>query len=62
MKILVIGPSDTKSRGGMATVINGIRNSKVLNDKFDIDIFPSYIDGNIVVRLLYSIYVYVKFL
>lgn len=62
MKILVIGPSDTKSRGGMATVINGIRNSKVLNDKFDIDIFPSYIDGNIVVRLLYSIYGYVKFL
>lgn len=62
MKILVIGPSDTKSRGGMATVINGIRNSKILNEKFDIDIFPSYIDGNIAIRLLYSIYGYVKFL
>ena len=62
MKLLVIGPSDTKSRGGMATVINGIRNSKVLNEKYDIDIFPSYIDGNILTRLLYSVYAYIKFL
>lgn len=62
MKVLVVGPSDTKSRGGMATVINGIRNSKVLNEKYDIDIFSSYIDGNILTRLLYSIYAYIKFL
>lgn len=62
MKILVIGPSDTKSRGGMAVVIHDIRNSKVLNKSYDIDIFPSYIDGNIAVRLLYSIFGYLKFL
>lgn len=62
MKVLVVGPSDTKSRGGMATVINGIRNSKVLNEKYDIDIFSSYIDGNILTRLLYSIYAYIRFL
>ncbi len=61
-KVLVIGPSDTKSRGGMATVISGIRNSKILNKKYDIDIFPSYIDGNILTRFLYSVYAYIKFL
>ena len=61
-KVLVIGPSDTKSRGGMATVISGIRNSKILNKKYDIDIFPSYIDGNILTRIIYSIYAYIKFL
>ena len=52
MKVLVIGPSDTKSRGGMATVISGIRNSKILSEQYEVDIFSSYIDGNIVVRLL----------
>ena len=62
MKVLVVGPSDTKSRGGMATVISGIRNSKVLNEKYDIDIFASYIDGNIITRLMYSVYAYIKFL
>ena len=62
MKVLVIGPSDTKSRGGMATVISGIRNSKILSEQYEVDIFSSYIDGNIVVRLLYSIYAYLKFL
>lgn len=61
-KVLVVGPSNTKSRGGMATVIGGIRNSKILNLRYDIDIFPSYIDGNILVRLLYSLYGYLKFL
>lgn len=39
MKVLVVGPSDMKSRGGMATVIRGIRNSKILNQKYSIDIF-----------------------
>lgn len=62
MRVLVIGPSNTKSRGGMATVISGIRGSKVLNEKYDIDIFPSYIDGNILVRLLYSAFGFLKFL
>lgn len=62
MRILIIGPSDTKSHGGMATVINGIRNSKILNEKYDIDIFPSFIDGNIIIRFIYSLIAYLKFL
>ena len=61
MKILVIGPSPEKSKGGMATVISEIKNDKELNKEFDIDIFESYIDGNIIVRTIYCIYAYLKF-
>lgn len=34
MKILVIGPSPTRSKGGMATVIEEIAKDKKLNEKF----------------------------
>lgn len=61
MKILVIGPSPNNSKGGMATVIQEIKDDIKLSQKFDIDIFDSYIDGNIVSRLLFSIYAYAKF-
>lgn len=54
MKILVIGPSPEKSKGGMATVIKGIRDDKELNEKYDIDIFDSYVDGSKVKRALYT--------
>lgn len=62
MRVLVIGPSDTGSRGGMATVIAGIKDSKNLNQEFDIDVHPSYVDGNIIVRFVYSVFKYLKFL
>lgn len=62
MKVLVVGPSDTKSRGGMATVIRDIRYSKVLNSRFDINIFASYIDGKLPVRLLYCMGAFLRFL
>lgn len=62
MKILEIGPSETRSRGGMAEVIRGIRKSDVLGGAFEIDSFPSYIDGSLPVRLLYSLYGYLRFL
>lgn len=62
MKILEIGPSETRSRGGIAEVIRGIRESEVLGGAFEIDSFPSYIDGSLPVRLLYSLYGYLRFL
>ncbi len=62
MKILEIGPSETRSRGGMAEVIRGIRKSRILEQEFEIDSFSSYIDGSLPVRLLYSIYGYLRFL
>ncbi len=61
-KVLVIGPSDTGSFGGMAAVIRDIRNSETLNSAYDIDIHESFIDGNILVRLAFSIFSYLKFL
>lgn len=62
MRILVVAPSDVKSRGGMATVVKGMRHSKILNTNLLLDIHSSYIDGNIFVRLWYSVYGYIKFL
>ncbi len=62
MKILEVGPSETRSRGGMAEVIRGIRESKVLRGEFEVDSFPSYVDGSLPVRLLYSLYGYLRFL
>ena len=62
MKILEIGPSETRSRGGMAEVIRGIRKSRILGQEFEIDSFSSYIDGSLPVRLLYSMYGYLRFL
>ena len=46
VKVLVVGPSPTRSKGGMATVIEEIAKDKMLNAKFDIDIYESYVDGN----------------
>ena len=46
MKILVIGPSPVRSKGGMATVIEEIVKDKKLNEEFEIDVYESYIDGN----------------
>lgn len=62
MKILEIGPSETGSCGGMAEVIRGIRKSRLLNKEFTIDSFPSYVDGKLAVRLLYSGFAYLRFL
>lgn len=46
----------------MATVIGDIHNSRILNKRFQIDVFASYIDGRLPVRILYSVYAYLKFL
>lgn len=62
MRILEIGPSETRSRGGMAEVIRDIRESEVLGRSFEIDSFPSYINGILPVRLLYTLYGCLRFL
>lgn len=61
MKILIIGPSPTRSKGGMATVIEEIAKDKKLNEKFNIDIYESYIDGNKLKVLLFSVISFVRF-
>ena len=42
MRILEIGPSETRARGGMSEVIRGIRESGALRQEFEIDSFPSF--------------------
>lgn len=59
--MLVVGPSPTKSKGGMATVIEEIAKDKRLNGKFDIDIYESYVDGNKLKVLLFSVFSYLRF-
>lgn len=60
-RVLIVGPSPTRSKGGMATVIEEIQNDEKLHEDFDIEVFESYIDGNKLVRLLYSAFAFVKF-
>lgn len=61
-RILIIGPSPTKSKGGMATVIDGIQNDKKINSNYDISIHASYQDGNKIFRIVYSVWAYLFFL
>ncbi len=61
-RILIVGPSDVRSKGGMATVIRNIRKDRDLNEKYTIAFHESYIDGNMAVRLLYSVWGFLKFL
>lgn len=61
MRVLVVGPSPDKSKGGMATVIKEIRNDAKLTETCNIDIYPSYIDGNKIKVALYSLFSYIRF-
>ena len=61
LKVLMIGPSTTKSKGGMATVIKEIQDDEDMNRQFQIDYYSSFIDGNIFVRFIYSIYAFLVF-
>lgn len=61
MKILVVGPSPTHSKGGMATVIDEIAKDPTLCEKFELDVYSSYIDGNKFIVLLFSIFSFIRF-
>ena len=62
MKVLIVGPSPTKSKGGMATVISNQLTDKELNSKYDISMHSSFVDGNKIWRIVYSIFAYLFFL
>lgn len=61
MKVLVVGPSPERSKGGMATVILEIIEDKELNEQIEIDVFESFIDGSLLKRFFYSIYAFFLF-
>ena len=49
-------PNKIERRNG-----NSYRRDKKLNEQFDIDIYESFIDGNKLVRIFFSIYAFIKF-
>ncbi len=61
-KLLIVGPSETKVPGGMATVIQGMHHSEVLGEAFEVSTFASCINGKLPVRLAYTAFAYLKFL
>ena len=61
IKVLIIGPSPTKSKGGMATVIEEIQSDSKLSEQFDIGIYESYIDGNKLKVILFSVISFIRF-
>lgn len=54
-KLLIIGPDPVKSLGGMATVIRNILQSELLNERYDIEMYPTFIDGSLLKRGAYSL-------
>lgn len=61
MKILMIGPSPVKAKGGMSTVIQEIYQDSLFEDNCKIDIYESYVDGNKIKRIAFSILSFIKF-
>lgn len=62
MRVLSIGPSIKNSKGGMSSVIKEIQEDKDLCEKDNIDFYDSYIDGNKIKVIIFSIYALVKFI
>ena len=62
MNVLVLGPSAERSKGGMSTVISEIKADNELCNEFNIDFYESYIDGNKLKVLFFSVYSYLRFL
>lgn len=54
-KLLVIGPDPVRSLGGMATVIGNMLKSERLSNRYDIEMYSSFIDGPLFKRAAYSL-------
>lgn len=56
MKVIVVGPDGHKTRGGIASVLQGMRENTWLTEKTGMDFFSSYYEGNIVLKILYGVW------
>lgn len=61
MRVLLVGPDPVHCKGGMSTVIEEIKEDPGLNETFDIETYESYVDGNRLKVLLYSVFAFIKF-
>ena len=56
MKVIVVGPDGRKTRGGIASVLQGMREDCWLTEQTGMDFFSSYYEGNIVLKILYGVW------
>ena len=54
-KILIVGPDINKAKGGMAQVIKAVTEDAGLQEKYCMDVFPSYRDGSLPFVTAYGI-------
>ena len=59
MRVLMVGP--TKTKGGMATVINGYLEDEVLNEDIEVESYASFLAGSFLFRLFYSLIAFLRF-
>lgn len=53
-RVLIVGPDPGRSHGGMATVITGLLDSELLCRQFDVECYPSFVDGSLAQRALFA--------
>lgn len=61
LKILIVGPSTTKSKGGMATVIENLINN-CTNDELELKHIASHVDGTVLDKILVFIKAFIAVL
>ena len=62
MKILVVGPSDRQARGGISSVIRGMREAALRNSKATLSFFSSFADGNKLYRVAYCLWKFILYI
>jgi glycosyltransferase involved in cell wall biosynthesis len=55
MKVLIVGPSIERSKGGMGTVIHEHLRSAIINKENKLSYLISHVDGNVFIKTLYAI-------
>ena len=61
MKVLVVGPDSRKTKGGIASVIEGMREDEWLTGQTGMAFYASYREGNPVFKLFYGLWKIVRF-
>jgi glycosyltransferase involved in cell wall biosynthesis len=55
MRVLIVGPSTTRTKGGMATVIADQLGNKIINDRQQLTYLVSHVEGNVFEKAYYSL-------
>lgn len=56
MRVIVVGPDGPNTRGGVASVMQGMREDEWLTRQTDMAFYGSYYDGNLLLKTLYGIW------